>query len=188
MNLSSDRRDDISKKMDKEKVAALKNIKDVFETADDGDNMLTKEEFLTALKKQGVVKALHAVDIDFAGAETLFDILDYDGSGSIDVTEFQQGCLRARGSAKATDLLAAQCDLWRTQNHAKQLISSTMTEFERRFRGVDEDMAAIKRLVGMGVGSGREPVSPQTGKPRTRTLVMPTGFGKKRGQAAGASE
>merc|ERR1712139_124169 len=69
--------------------------------------------------------------IDMRSAEGLFDILDYDDSGSLDVTEFMEGCMRARGGAKAKDVLAMQCDLWRTQEgvrHELQCLHDMMNE------------------------------------------------------------
>merc|ERR1712139_187566 len=105
----------------------LNRIDMVFRAADqDGDSNLTKQEFSDSLKRPDVIRALHEVDIDFNNAENLFDILDYDGSGSIDMTEFKRGCLRACGEAKAKDVLAVQCDLWKTQTKVTQMIENTM--------------------------------------------------------------
>merc|ERR1711881_123622 len=109
-------KNDISKQLESERKNALEKIYEVFRIADvDGDGELTKEEFLVALRDPEVMKNLHEVEIDMRGAEGLFDILDYDESGNLDVTEFIEGCMRARGDAKAKDVLAVQCDLWRTQ-------------------------------------------------------------------------
>jgi len=44
------------------------------------------------------------IDVDISEAKGLFDLLDRDGSGSIDADEFLSGCLRLRGPAKAVDL------------------------------------------------------------------------------------
>merc|ERR1719331_3469557 len=94
----------------------MEKIYEVFVISDkDGDGGVSREEFLVALKNPEVMRNLHSVEIDMRGAEGLFDILDYDDSGNLDVTEFIEGCMRARGDAKAKDILALQCDLWRTQ-------------------------------------------------------------------------
>jgi len=45
------------------------------------------------------------LDIDREDAEFLFDMLDVDSSGFIDVDEFLNGCIRLQGPAKALDLL-----------------------------------------------------------------------------------
>lgn len=45
------------------------------------------------------------IDVDVTEAECLFDMLDINDSGSIDLEEFLSGCLRMQGSVKALDLL-----------------------------------------------------------------------------------
>ena len=52
-----------------------------------------------------IIKALFEVGIDVKQAQQLFDILDYDESGELDAQEFIHGILRARGEAKAKDIL-----------------------------------------------------------------------------------
>lgn len=133
LNQAMAREDDVAKKLDKERHNALHKIYEVFLIADkDHSGELTKEEFLEALHNADVMKLLHEVGIDMRGAEGLFDILDYDESGNLDVTEFIEGCMRARGDAKAKDILALQCDLWRTQQWVRnELQQMTDTVFGR---------------------------------------------------------
>merc|ERR1719428_220171 len=128
------KKSDISKKLEGERKKALENIYEVFRIADtDGNGELTKEEFLVALRDPEVMRNLHEVEIDMRGAEGLFDILDYDESGNWDVTEFIEGCMRARGDAKAKDVLALQCDLWRTlqwvRNELQQMSDTVLGRF-----------------------------------------------------------
>merc|ERR1719387_1224860 len=49
---------------------------------------------------------LSKVDITAEDAMEMFDILDVDASGSLKMEEFIEGCTRARGAAKAKDVLA----------------------------------------------------------------------------------
>merc|ERR1712139_34073 len=101
---------------------------DVFVEADtDGNGGLTKEEFLAALQRGDVTKYLHEVGIDVRQAENLFDILDYDGSGSLDSQEFIEGVMKARGEAKAKDVLAVQCDLWRSDRKVRTELTEMKT-------------------------------------------------------------
>merc|ERR1719463_444965 len=119
---------------------------EVFRIADkDGSGDLTKDEFIEALKKPDVMKLLYEVEIDMRGAEGLFDILDYDDSGSLDVTEFIEGCMRARGGAKAKDVLALQCDLWRTQQGVKSELQALRDMMSRRFGRLEEEFEPLRR-------------------------------------------
>lgn len=138
---------DIQKMYDKDKQLALENIHRVFSVADkDGNGNLTREEFLEALQDPSVMKNLHDVDIDMGGAESIFDILDYDGSGNLDVTEFMQGCMRARGPAKAKDVLAAQCDLWRAQSQMAEVLRKSMNKWNDRFDRLERELSEVRKL------------------------------------------
>lgn len=140
------RESDIQKKIEADRKNALSKIYEVFKIADvDGDAEISKDEFLNALQDNEVRANMMEVEIDMRGAEGLFDILDYDGSGKLDTAEFIEGCMRARGEAKAKDVLAVQCDLWRTkqwvQAQLEQVENSSLDSFEH----LEEIVAGIKR-------------------------------------------
>merc|ERR1719277_73483 len=64
---------------------ALVKIAQVFELSDhDGNGEVTRSEFQKALENADVVEHLVKVNVDVRQAENLFDILDYDESGSLD--------------------------------------------------------------------------------------------------------
>lgn len=156
---------DVAKKLDKERQTALQKIYEVFLIADkDRSGELTKDEFLEALHNADVMKLLYEVEIDMRGAEGLFDILDYDESGSLDVTEFIEGCMRARGDAKAKDVLALQCDLWRTQQWVRTELMQMSDTVLGRFCTLEAEINSIsssfldeeiKALPADGSGTGR---------------------------------
>jgi len=119
-------KDELMKKAESEKQAACGKIFEVFRAADtDGNGELTKQEFMEALSRKDVMRYLHDVGIDVRQAENLFDILDYDESGNLDAHEFVEGVMKARGEAKAKDVLAVQCDMWRSE----QKMRKELTEF-----------------------------------------------------------
>merc|ERR1719191_470869 len=100
---------------------------------------------MNALKDPDVMRNLQSVEIDMRCAEGLFDILDYDDSGSLDVTEFIEGCMRARGGAKAKDVLALQCDLWRTQQGVKTELQALQGLMNKRFAILDQEFEPLRR-------------------------------------------
>merc|ERR1711862_485555 len=100
---------------------AMCKVSQVFELSDhDGDGEVTRAEFNHALENAEVVEYLHRVNVDVRQAESLFDILDYDESGSLDAAEFVEGVMTARGEAESKDLLAVQCDLWKSEQRIQQ--------------------------------------------------------------------
>jgi len=126
---ASNRQSELDTEKERLEQVALVKIVEVFTSSDiDGDGEVTKQEFLAALEKRDVMQLLHEVNVDVMQAESLFDILDYDESGGLDVFEFVEGVLAARGDAKAADLLAVQCDLWKAERRLATTIKSTKTE------------------------------------------------------------
>merc|ERR1719498_1696399 len=87
---------------------------DVFKRADENDDgMLTKQEFLTGLENKDIRELLFSADVSLRDVNELFDILDTDESGSLTCQEFLDGVQRARGEARAKDLLELHCDIWK---------------------------------------------------------------------------
>lgn len=149
-------KEDLMEKEEEEKRTACNKIGEVFRAADaDGNGVLTKEEFIRALELPEVMKLLHEVGIDLRQAENLFDILDYDGSGSLDVAEFVEGVMKARGDAKAKDVLAVQCDFWRTDQKVNVALGKmqerTLTHMEAVEAGtaiLKDDLAQLRQIMG----------------------------------------
>lgn len=67
---------------------------------------LSWKEFESLLRNKStyLVNYFRAIDVDPCEAKGVFQLLDLDGSGTIDAEEFLNGCLRLRGPAKALDL------------------------------------------------------------------------------------
>merc|ERR1719235_1920520 len=59
------------------------------------------EDHLTDETVQAVLKSL---EIEVRDAITLFELLDSDGSGEVDIDEFVTGCITLRGGAKAVHM------------------------------------------------------------------------------------
>lgn len=123
---------------------ALDKMMTVFTEADiDGNGELTKEEFMGAIECPSVQKLLHEVGIDIRQAENLFDILDYDESGVLEAQEFIEGVMMTRGDAKAKDVLAVQCDLWKAEKHIRTAVKGLSAEVKERFLEMDTYLGAV---------------------------------------------
>jgi len=113
-----------------ERHQAIVKICDVFFfTNPDGSGRLTRDDFLEALQDEDVVRRLHEVGIDVRQADSLFDLLDFDHSGALDVYEFTEGVLEARGPAHAMDVLRVKYDLQRFHEKVKTDMKSAHTSF-----------------------------------------------------------
>merc|ERR1711972_77013 len=80
-------------------------IKTFFQEADlDKSGTLSWEEFRAHLENQKVRAYFQTLDLDVSQAHVLFELLDADGSNSVTIDEFLDGCMRLKGQAKSIDL------------------------------------------------------------------------------------
>merc|ERR1711879_444393 len=91
------------------KEAHLQNIRGQFEVMfakmdNDESGSISFEEFEEHFEDESVAGFFLLLDIDASDAYALFKLLDDDSSGSVDVAEFVDGCLRLQGSARSIDL------------------------------------------------------------------------------------
>lgn len=134
---------------------ALHKLMTVFLEADtDCNGSLTKEEFLGAIDLSSVTKLLHEVGIDVRQAENLFDILDYDESGVLEASEFMEGVMATRGNAKAKDVLAVQCDLWKAEQQIRRGLkgldfhmATRLVAFDKKVKDIGEQGSVLRRAV-----------------------------------------
>eukprot|EP00927_Polykrikos_kofoidii_P083602 TRINITY_DN8607_c1_g1_i1.p1 TRINITY_DN8607_c1_g1~~TRINITY_DN8607_c1_g1_i1.p1 ORF type:complete len:569 (+),score=76.11 TRINITY_DN8607_c1_g1_i1:123-1829(+) len=65
---------------------------------------ITWEEFEASLCTDEMQAYFKAIDVGISEARSLFNLLDAEKSGSVNVVEFVSGCIRLTGHAKALDL------------------------------------------------------------------------------------
>jgi voltage-gated sodium channel len=115
---------------------------------DDRNQMLTRDEFLKGCNDKEVLVALHALEVKFNDVESLFDVLDVDESGVISTVEFVQGCLRARGIAKAKDLLSVECQMLRLrseQDRNMEAMSNRVDQLHATFEDLAKSVMMLKK-------------------------------------------
>eukprot|EP00929_Paragymnodinium_shiwhaense_P050583 TRINITY_DN25464_c0_g1_i2.p1 TRINITY_DN25464_c0_g1~~TRINITY_DN25464_c0_g1_i2.p1 ORF type:complete len:619 (+),score=115.88 TRINITY_DN25464_c0_g1_i2:232-2088(+) len=69
-----------------------------------GEGELTAETFEEHVNTKAVHEYFAMLELDTSDAWMLFQLLDDDGSGTIDIEEFVDGCLRLKGTARSIDL------------------------------------------------------------------------------------
>ena len=81
--------EEILKKAEDHFKGVMGSIYNAFKHMDNnGDGMLTKDEFMEGLRNPSTLAQLHRVDISLQDAEEMFDIVDYDQSGELSLEEF----------------------------------------------------------------------------------------------------
>eukprot|EP00421_Protoceratium_reticulatum_P012495 CAMPEP_0168403028 /NCGR_PEP_ID=MMETSP0228-20121227/23919_1 /TAXON_ID=133427 /ORGANISM="Protoceratium reticulatum, Strain CCCM 535 (=CCMP 1889)" /LENGTH=344 /DNA_ID=CAMNT_0008416621 /DNA_START=181 /DNA_END=1211 /DNA_ORIENTATION=+ len=83
----------------------VNSVHEIFTKVDGGISAgyLTWEDFQAKIGTKAMRNFFKDMDINESEAKGLFCIMDLDGSGTINASEFLSGCLKLRGPAKAID-------------------------------------------------------------------------------------
>jgi nitrogen fixation protein FixH len=96
----------INKRRANEAQKNLEALREIFEEADeDGSGTVDKEEFRNIIKKPEVEAQFRQLELPTSEAEELFDILDEDKTGELDIKTFVEGAFKLKGAAKAKYLM-----------------------------------------------------------------------------------
>merc|ERR1719221_1035613 len=80
-------------------------MQQVFEELDaNNSGALSLEEFERHIDDDKITAYLSTLGVDVQHVRTLFQLLDVDQTGEVDIDEFVSGCLRLKGGAKSLDL------------------------------------------------------------------------------------
>jgi len=102
---SSQERDLRLEKEKEQKKTYVSMLMDLLEEIDvEGTGVITRAELEEAFKSEQVRYYFSVLDIDVVDSNYLFDMLDLDRSGEVDMEEFVSGCLRLKGNAKSIDI------------------------------------------------------------------------------------
>merc|ERR1712025_690398 len=102
---------------------------------------VTREMFSRVIEEPAVIQLLEGLEVHMADPVGLFDALDADCSGCLDVAELVQGVMKLRGSAEKSDLVSSLL--------AVRSVQSNLKSFEERvFAGqlrIEEMLAMLSR-------------------------------------------
>eukprot|EP00928_Gymnodinium_smaydae_P006331 TRINITY_DN12234_c0_g2_i2.p1 TRINITY_DN12234_c0_g2~~TRINITY_DN12234_c0_g2_i2.p1 ORF type:complete len:666 (-),score=101.63 TRINITY_DN12234_c0_g2_i2:122-2119(-) len=84
---------------------------------------MTRGMFEHAMRENPIKKLLDELDIDEVDQQDLFDAMDADGNGRIEIEELVQGVIKMRGKARKVDVVAARLMLKTLNNRIAKLDS-----------------------------------------------------------------
>jgi hypothetical protein len=109
MECSKTQRDFLIQKENALRERYLKELEKIFsEIDDDGSGSLTREEMHEHLQSPDAQSHFYILGLKADDVNGLFDIIDDDESGEVNLKEFLDGCLRLKGEARRIDVLAVQ--------------------------------------------------------------------------------
>merc|ERR550514_778191 len=94
-----------------ERQSMIRFLRKVFLEADvDGSGCVTFAEFKSILDQPNLKLALEALDLHMEEVQKIFTLLDTENDGHIEIDEFVNGCMKAKGDAKGMDMLVLMSD------------------------------------------------------------------------------
>eukprot|EP00438_Fugacium_kawagutii_P007204 Skav214301 [mRNA] locus=scaffold4614:47734:50099:- [translate_table: standard] len=100
-----------------------------------------------------VMQLMHEVQIDVRQAEALFDVLDYNNSGTLDCEEFLEGIMLARGEARSREVIAAQCDLWKDEHDTIKSLEELEDEISEEIDGLNNSIDTLRHSIRRARGA-----------------------------------
>jgi len=83
----------------------MQDLISLFDEADlESEGQLSRKELETFVNDERVAAFLKGLDVEISEAIGLFELLDSNGDGFVDVHEFTLGCMRLKGPAKNIDV------------------------------------------------------------------------------------
>merc|ERR1712032_1129774 len=168
-------------RLDSTRKGELDSIKEVFVLSDrDGSGEVDLMEFLEAVKNPEVQWRMRQLGLPITGAAKLFAVIDGDGSRTLTITEFINGCKKLKGTAQSKDLLViqAQADILTTKMEG---LARSLEDSERMMSILDSiTVRTERRFAGALEGARKNEVSSASG---TMTIT-PLKRTKKEGNMA----
>lgn len=100
----------------------LADMANLFKEADsDGDTVVSREELCAYLSNEQAAAYLRSQGLGVTDIAVMFDLLDEDGSGTIDMIEFLQGTIRLKDYARTFEIMNMLVNLNDMRSHITQI-------------------------------------------------------------------
>lgn len=106
-------------------------------------NEITLDGLMKDLQDKWIQDFFTALEVDVTDVLTLFKLLDRTGDGLLDASEFVEGCMKIRGTAKAIDLIAIKWDVKALRDQLQDLVEGIGAEVHVLQEKMEELTAAL---------------------------------------------
>jgi len=150
--IAKESKDATGKILEKTEHELLKSMTDDFNKCDLDDGEVDLAEFQKLLQTPAFAYKLRLLGIQGDEADSLFELMDADGSGSVGPDEFITGLQKLKGPAKGQDLVTlishAQMQCLRASKFADRVskLSVKADEIQTRLNGVGKGITSELRL------------------------------------------
>ncbi|CAE6968933.1 Scn11a [Symbiodinium natans] len=123
----------------------VRELQDLFlEMDEDASGTLTAEEMQQLVKDPKMSAYFSALGFEAHDCIRLFSLLDTDGSGSVDIEEFLDGCLRLKGMARSIDVHFIMVQIHRLQKQLSGLETGHSAVVARLLRQRSRDLQSSR--------------------------------------------
>jgi len=138
-NAHNDKQEVIQAHMQNRK-KVMEELAKFFEEADgDSDGNITLEELHNHMKNEEVRACLEELGLEVNEARSLFQLLDMDGDGIVNIDEFILGATKVLGHAKASDLVLSMSE-------NKRMMDTIMQQFQGMRKSSDQRDTELREL------------------------------------------
>lgn len=125
-----------------EKHRFIETLTNLFSEWDEsGDGKCSLGEFQSHLQDESMQALLRSLEIEVRDALTLFELLDTEGKGEVDLDEFITGCITLRGGAKAVHM---------EKSHAMfKVVSDRLESFHENLETIGKNVDTLMTAAGM---------------------------------------
>ncbi|CAE7506028.1 CACNA1I [Symbiodinium natans] len=117
----------------------LRQLHQLFQAIDENsEGRITREVLQQAFKHETILAFFSHLKIDVPDATTLFDLLDFDQSGAIDLEEFLHGCYQLHGEATHLEAKMMQAEV--------RFMKENLVSLVEDMRKVHAQLLFLKRL------------------------------------------
>jgi len=140
---SQQQKEEVRWHAEQDRMKFVEQLRRIFIEADaDGDGQLSMEEFQACKAKISGALDIEGAEVD-QDLDKVYEVIDFDGSGSVDVDEFLDGMVRAKSDLRTMHVMQLQYMVRKAQTDLETRIDSVQTEITQRVTSIEAGLELI---------------------------------------------
>jgi len=112
--------------------ALFQELRHLFEEIDvQGTGVITPAQFAAAVNRLEVRNIFAALEMEVSDTDHIFQLLDTDRSGGLEIDEFVMGCMSLKGPARALDMMLFMTENKHVMRHHGKALTKVQAKLER---------------------------------------------------------
>eukprot|EP00746_Dinoflagellata_sp_MGD_P112283 gnl/MRDRNA2_/MRDRNA2_49290_c0_seq1.p1 gnl/MRDRNA2_/MRDRNA2_49290_c0~~gnl/MRDRNA2_/MRDRNA2_49290_c0_seq1.p1 ORF type:complete len:645 (+),score=102.50 gnl/MRDRNA2_/MRDRNA2_49290_c0_seq1:89-2023(+) len=151
MAMAQQDRDFVIQETMNERQSKANELGKIFREADiSGDGMLSLEELEDHFADASVAAYLQALDLDVSSTRAMFQLLDADKSGHVEISEFMEGCRKLTGTLSSLDFAMSRMESQRNMHQLEAKLTDRIEKISKevqfKSKGKAQSSACILKV------------------------------------------